>query len=166
MIEVIDNFLDDYSFKSIQSVMMTYTFPWYTDTKGRVVAHKGGNDGIYFCHHFFNDEAKSEFMSFLSILIDKIPYDVKYLKRIKGNLYPSQKRKVFHDWHTDYPQSHKGCIFGINTNNGHTHFKNISRVKSVENRLILFDPSLEHRSTTCTDQPCRMNINFNYWPID
>ena len=53
MIEVIDNFLDDYSFKSIQSVMMAYTFPWYTDTKGRVVAHKGGNDGIYFCHHFF-----------------------------------------------------------------------------------------------------------------
>jgi LmbE family N-acetylglucosaminyl deacetylase len=38
-----------------------------------------------------------------------------------------------------------------------------AEIKSIENRVLLFDPSTEHHSTTCTDQKVRININFNYF---
>ena len=37
------------------------------------------------------------------------------------------------------------------------------KIESIENRALLFDPSIEHRSTTCTDAKGRININFNYF---
>ena len=159
--EIIDNFLDPYYFRLLQkSIVGKPSFPWYTDeTTGISGTQK--NDGTYFTHMFYNDEPLSDYSVLLTPLIKKIPYDPNKLKRVKGNLYPSTQRKIFHGWHIDYKESHQGCIFYINTNNGYTIFKN-KKVKSVENRLLLFDPSILHRSTTCTDAPSRININFNY----
>ena len=34
--------------------------------------------------------------------------------------------------------------------------------ESVANRLLLFDATKPHHSTTCTDQKRRVNINVNY----
>ena len=162
--EIIDNFLDPYSFKSIQKTMLNLglnsSFPWFTKV-GASVSGMKNNDGIYFTHMFYLDQPESPFIELLNPLIQKIPYDPNKLKRVKGNLYPSTQRKIFHGWHIDYKESHQGCIFYINTNNGYTIFKN-KKVKSVENRLLLFDPSIPHRSTTCTDVNYRININFNY----
>ena len=110
---------------------------------------------------FYYDEPLSDYSVLLTPLIKKIPYDPNKLKRIKANLYPQSQRRIYHGWHTDYDPPHQGCIFYLNTNNGYTIFKN-KKVKSVENRLLLFDPSILHRSTTCTDAPSRININFNY----
>lgn len=36
-------------------------------------------------------------------------------------------------------------------------------LKLVENRLLLFDPIVPHHSTTCSDDKCRVNINFNFF---
>jgi hypothetical protein len=144
-VDVKDNFLDPHHFLEIQRIMMSDKFPWYTNPNGGV-AYNNGGDGMYFVHHFYYQQ----------------PYDQSRLSRVKGNMYPSMKRRVFHDWHTDSSIPHKGGVFCINTNNGFTCFKN-GKVKSVENRLILFDPSVPHRSSTCTDQTCRVNINFNYY---
>ena len=36
-------------------------------------------------------------------------------------------------------------------------------IESVENRVLLFDPSLPHSSTTCTNAKARFNININYF---
>ena len=33
---------------------------------------------------------------------------------------------------------------------------------SVENRVLMFDGALEHRSVTQTDENFRVNININY----
>ena len=140
---VTDNFLDPHHFLEIQRIMMSDKFPWYTNPNGGV-AHNNGKDGMYFVHHFHYQRPLSDFF------------------RLIENMYPSMRRRVFHDWHTDSPKPHKGGVFCINTNNGFTCFKN-GKVKSVENRLILFDPSVPHRSSTCTDQTCRININFNYY---
>ena len=35
-------------------------------------------------------------------------------------------------------------------------------ISSIENRLLLFKADTPHRSTSCTDQKFRMNININY----
>ena len=160
MMEIIDNFLDPYNFRSLQKSMMGKLFPWYTDASSSV-SGEHRNDGTYFTHMFYFDKPLSDHSILLTYLIHKIPYDPNKLKRIKGNLYPPSQRRVYHGWHRDYEPPHQGCIFYINTNNGYTIFKN-KKVKSVENRLVLFDPSILHRSTTCTDAPSRININFNY----
>tara|TARA_Y100000592_G_C5453938_1_gene310310 strand:+ start:776 stop:1273 length:498 start_codon:yes stop_codon:yes gene_type:complete len=160
-VDVRDNFLDPHHFLEIQRIMMSEKFPWYTNPNGGV-AYNNGGDGMYFVHHFHYQQPLSDFFRLIEPLLNKLPYDQSRLSRVKGNMYPSMKKRVFHDWHTDSPISHNGGVFCINTNNGFTCFKN-GKVKSVENRLILFDPSVPHRSSTCTDQMCRVNINFNYY---
>ena len=35
-------------------------------------------------------------------------------------------------------------------------------INSIENRLLLFDGSKPHCSTTCSDDKCRVNVNFNF----
>jgi hypothetical protein len=85
--------------------------------------------------------------------------------RIKFNFYPTTPEINYHDFHQDYGDiSHHGCIFYLNTNNGMTIFENGYKVESIENRLMIFDPSILHRSTTCTDDEVgRFNINMNFF---
>ena len=68
-----------------------------------------------------------------------------------------------HNNHVDYPFPHKGAIFYLNTNNGLTILEDKVEVESIENRLLLFDSSKQHKSTTCTDDKCRINVNFNFF---
>ena len=42
-----------------------------------------------------------------------------------------------------------------------TLFKN-KKINSKENKAVIFDGSLEHSSTTCTDQNYRITLNINY----
>ena len=37
------------------------------------------------------------------------------------------------------------------------------KIESIENRLLIFDASVPHHSTTCTDDKCRVNVNFNFF---
>ena len=97
-----------------------------------------------------------------------MPLDYKIIdntlseERAKANLYGRTKELVHHDNHADTNFSHKGAIFYINSNNGFTVLEDGTEIKSVRNRLLLFDPSKPHHSTSCTDDKRRVNINFNY----
>jgi hypothetical protein len=82
--------------------------------------------------------------------------------RIKGNLYPSTETIVHHMDHIDYEFPHRGAIFYLNTNDGLTVVNN-QEVESIENRLLLFDPTVPHHSTTYTNDKCRVNVNFNFF---
>ena len=87
----------------------------------------------------------------------------KSLIRVKANFYPQTYSLIEHQQHWDCPFPHKGAIFCLNTCNGFTRFEDQTTVGSVENRLILFDTSKLHNSTTCTDEKGRFNIAFNYF---
>ena len=56
----------------------------------------------------------------------------------------------------------KTAIFYVNTNNGWTEFKKGGKVKSVANRIVIFDSQLYHQGYTCTDQKRRVVMNFNW----
>ena len=86
----------------------------------------------------------------------------KELIRVKGNMYTNQNKFIEHIPHIDYDFKHKGAIYCLNTCNGHTNFMG-EKVDSVFNRMILFNPTVLHNSTTTTDKIVRMNINFNYY---
>ena len=64
-------------------------------------------------------------------------------------------------YHIDYPNI-RTAIFYLNTNNRYTKFKKHGKVKSIENRIVIFNSNLEHQGVTCTDEKRRVVINFNY----
>ena len=86
----------------------------------------------------------------------------KAIIRVKANKYLQTPTLEEHEYHQDYPYKHKAAIFYINTNNGQTQFTT-ARVASIENSMLYLDASTQHRSTSTTDAPYRININFNYF---
>jgi len=88
---------------------------------------------------------------------------VKQLIRSKVNYYPKTPEIVHHKDHVDFVYKHKGALFYINDNDGLTVLEDGTEVESVANRLILFDTSRPHHSTTTTNADRRLNINFNYF---
>ena len=87
----------------------------------------------------------------------------KSLIRSRVLLYPNQGKFIHHEPHVDFPYSHKAALLYINDNNGFTEFETGERVESISNRLIIFDGSRRHNSTTCTDQSIRVVLAVNYF---
>jgi hypothetical protein len=88
---------------------------------------------------------------------------IKSLMRIKVNNYPRTSKLIHHKNHMDYPFKHKGALFYVNDCDGLTVLEDGTEIESVANRLLLFDASKPHHSTTTTNKPRRININFNYF---
>jgi hypothetical protein len=166
MIKIVDNFLDEQSFSNIhRSICYTDNFPWYLSTGVSVALEgdKSSPDGNYFYHLlYYHYRPNSEYFNMLGPIIEKInPFAIN---RIKANFYPSTNEVVKHGWHSDYLFPHKGCIYYLNTNNGKTIFESGEEINSIQNRMVFFDPSKKHRSTTSSDTPVgRYNINFNFY---
>ena len=89
--------------------------------------------------------------------------DIKALMRIKLNMYQNTETIKEHGMHIDYDFSHKAAIYSVNTCDGYTKLKDGTKIDSIANRLLLFDASLPHTSSTTANQTVRVNINFNYF---
>jgi len=166
MVEVIDNFLPEHKFKPLQSIMMGEEFIWFYKD---YIAYEGVEDGQYqFTHTFWASrgvdpcaeiDAGSAFLK----LVESFQ-ELGRMHRIKSNL---RTRTIFHrrsSYHIDgVPNCTKTAIFYVNTSNGWTQFKRGGKkIKSVANRLLVFDSNLEHAGFSCTDKKRRVVINFNY----
>ena len=130
----------------------------------------GGYDLNYYFTHMFmvsrgHDDkyihSTSDWFDILTPIIGVLK--PKSLIRVKGNMYPSTPKIIHHKNHVDLTHEHKGAIFYVNTNNGVTALEDGTEIESIENRLLLFDSSKKHNSTSCTDAKVRVNINFNYF---
>ena len=64
--------------------------------------------------------------------------------------------------HKDTNYSSLGAIFSLNTCDGYTKLKDGTKIDSIANRILLFNASEEHCSTTTTNVSARINININY----
>lgn len=139
--------------------MMGADFSWfYNDAisrPGEIV------ENCYFTHAFYLKTITSGFFNILEPILEKI--DAKALVRAKGNMYLNINKYIVDNRHVDYEFEHKGAIFYVNTNNGATILEDGTKIQSVENRLLMFDPTKPHSSTNCTDEKRRVNINFNYF---
>jgi hypothetical protein len=155
--KIIDNFLDKEYFKTIEKLFTSADFPWFFNNKVNSF-----DEETYFTHLIYTHLKPNSTMynNIFNIVLKLKP---KALLRIKANLYLKTKKLITHAQHTDYPFSHKGAIFYINTNNGKTILEDGTKVDSIANRMLFFDSSKKHSSTTCTDKKIRLNINFNYF---
>ena len=156
--KIIDNFLPEEEFKSIQSFMMGGEFNWfYCDGAVRK------DDGLFhMLHMFYQPEvgSNSEHLSMWSNFMNQV--GAKQCTRIKANLAFKTPTHELTLYHTDYNDM-KTATFYINTNNGYTEFESGVRVESVANRVCIFDSNLEHRGTTHSEGGNqRITVNFNY----
>ena len=162
--KVIDDFLPLYYFKQLQDFMIdSGSLPWYYNSS--VVSFDGKiDDQFQFTHTFWDDRppwngTASTYYDNISFCLQKL--GVNKLIRCKANL---RSRTIFHrkaGYHTDFDDVTTAILY-MNTNNGWTEFKKGGKVKSVENRIVIFDSNLMHQGTTCTDQKTRVVLNFNY----
>ena len=143
----------------IEKIMLGSNFPWYYNN---FVSSIDSKDGFYFTHSFFHDYCVgSDQYTLLYPIFNKL--NLKSIIRAKGNFYPKTSKIEEHGKHSDFGFKHNGFLFYINTNNGFTRLKDGTKIQSIENRGLLFDPGIEHNSSTCTNQNGRININFNYF---
>lgn len=159
--EIIDNFLPEHEFLAIKTMMLNNKdFPYYFFSD---VSYEGTEleKTMYFVHMFYVNHGTSNFYSVVHPLIEKL--NAHALIRVKGNLYPNIGECVEDVAHIDYPFEHKGALYFINTNNGVTILDDGTRINSVANRLLKFEPHTLHNSTFCTDAKVRVNININYF---
>tara|TARA_R110002020_G_scaffold115357_2_gene265250 strand:+ start:494 stop:1012 length:519 start_codon:yes stop_codon:yes gene_type:complete len=169
--QVIDNFLDYVDLHVIQNFMFK-DMDWYYS---RSVASDKDSQSThyYFAHQLFDfyqtDLPDSPFYKEVLSRFGKafkrlnMEGEMKALIRVKANLFPSTPKLVEHDFHIDYPFQHKGLLFSVNTCDGYTKLDDGTKIDSIENRLLLFDSSKNHASTTCTNTHVRVNMNFNYF---
>jgi hypothetical protein len=157
-LDIIDNFLERTEFEHIQKIVMGEDLPWFYN---KIITNsKDEKHFYYFTHNFFKNEVGSTFFYLWKNFLKKLEY--KSLIRIKGGLYPSHPEIRPNKFHTDFPFKHKGCIFFHNNNNGPTVIGKES-ILPKENRVVLFDPSIPHHSSLCSDQQVRITVTFNYF---
>ena len=163
------DYLDKKTFKKIYDHLSGPNFPWYFNTdvvRPTTRKEKGEfSDHYQFTHTFYwNGEWNSLANKWvLDPFIDRLkPMSII---RIKANLQPKYTKTIEHGFHNDFVSDNAKittAIFYVNSNNGYTLFENGKKVKSIANSMCSFDSREKHTGTTCTDEKCRIVINFNY----
>ena len=173
--EVIDNFLNPKVFEHMKKTIMGTYFPWFHyDTIVREGEDK--KDMTFYSMHMLYDNDRPTFQNSFEIMdpvlgelmkLDDPRFRMNTLIRVKINNYPNQGTFREHTMHTDWPSkgglNRKACLFSINTCDGYTGFEDGTKIESVANRALIFDPSNNHCSTNTTNDTRRVNINFNYF---
>ena len=162
-LRVIDNFLPPDNFKKIESLLLGDNFPWFYNNN---VITSIKEIGIYqFTHTFFDvrDPWNGISSQWYGDCIDPFAakLNVRQWVRAKGNLLP---RTVFNrntGYHVDIHRC-TTAVYYVNTCNGYTKFKSGEKVKSVANRIVIFDSSTYHAGFTCTNSDVRVTLNLNY----
>ena len=155
MISVEHDVLDKESLYRIQQTLYSDRFMWIEAQTNKQSTNS------YYVHEFRDVNGIISPYDFLIHPLLNI-LQPKAIIRVKANKYLQTPTLEEHEYHQDYPYKHKAAIFYVNTNDGQTQFTT-ARVASIENSMLYLDASKQHRSTSTTDAPYRININFNYF---
>ena len=166
--KVINNALPDEVFKDIQDYVLGDDIAWYHHasvaylkpkglTKDQKIYNDFSTHMVYSHNQIWSNFAFEKLQPLLNLL------DIKALIRIKINNYPRTPKVIHHQDHVDDDYKHNGALFFVNSNDGLTVIKNKTEISSVENKLLMFDSSKEHHSTTTSNTNRRITININYF---
>ena len=172
--KVIDNFLDEEYFDSLVTFFIEdgeiqgqpqgplwYFNPHIVSRPGHKNYTAKKDKLFYLAHLLYGRQTPlSPYYDKTIPLLKKL--EAVCLIRIKVNLYPSTEILHEHAAHADFDFPHSGAILSLNTCDGYTKLEDGTKINSVANRILLFDASKHHCSTTTTNVPARINININY----
>ena len=139
-------------------------FPWFFVTN----LNNERSLGNYYFNHILIDKEQIYYnrnqLSIFNPLLDMLKVPISDVYRLKVNLYPWTQRRIHHKSHTDYPSGFDltTALYYVNDNDGVTIFDGKKTVKSKKNRVVLFDGSIRHHSTTPTKDNYRCTINIDY----
>jgi len=166
--KIIDNFLPYDEFQMIRQVFFESTScPWYYYENENLTDYKGKEvDSPKFVHLLNDGDGWLHSGSkYISGLLKKLETTTIY--RIKLNFTPKTAEKNVNTYHFDRKKFvDEGLhfsigIFYLNTNNGETIFEDGTRIKAVENRMLIFPGNCLHSGITSTDdRKVLININF------
>ncbi len=166
---VVDDFLPEDEFKKLQDlIVMNTDFPLYFQKE---VNHSSGTCETaywnwYQVHTVMKEDTvwSKHYNMFKDVFLHRfVELNIyRALMRIKINMYPYTDSIREHSRHVDYPFKHKGALFSLNTCDGFTRLYDGTKIDSVANRMMFFDPSTDHNSSTTTNAGARYNINFNF----
>lgn len=159
--KIIDDFLHPNDAEKLQEVVMSPMFSWgFAD---KIAGNESGysNQDIYFLHTIYDGYSPcSDLWNMMMPFLDFLK--PKALIRAKVNMYLPTDELYHHSKHEDQPYPHYGALYYINDNDGVTTMHDGTQIESVANRLVLFDSSLTHSSSSCTNASRRLTMNFNY----
>ena len=158
--EIIDKFLPEDQFNIIYKTMFEeYDFEWFfTDGQN----YPNEPDKFMFNHVFvaIKEGINSHHFEMLDPVLKKL--GAYRIFRVKAKLTVRTNEHEPSGFHVDGFDNSLTSIYYINTCNGYTEFKTGEKVKSVSNRMLIFNSELEHQGVTSTDETRRVLINFNY----
>ena len=167
-LKIIDNFLPEKEFQKLVNAI-TGISPAIDFRIVTAVEDASGSEDYwswYMIHMVYAmDMPQSKIYSDICRMFVPKFYEVanfKTMSRIKINAYPYTNTLKEHKEHTDNKFSHTGAVFSINTCDGYTKIKGETKVQSIANRIVFFDGSEPHQSTTTSNAKLRYNINFNF----
>ena len=174
--KVIDNFLDKEYFDSLVNLFIGDTeseeaaVSWFFNTAvTHTKEHKKyqtKKDKLFYLVHLMyqNNIPTSVHYDKMLPLLEKLR--VRCLIRMKANLYPNTEILHENKMHSDFEFPHSGAILYLNTCDGYTKLHDGKKIDSVANRVLLFNSSEKHCSTTTTDTLARINININFIDVE
>ena len=145
---------------------------WTTKIKPKdIELHYASPEAIKVCNYSDEDwKDAPNFNKVADTIIKKLcddflgtQWEYRSLIRLKANLYPQTNVLRIHGKHQDFSYKHTAAILYINSNDGYTEFEDGRCIESIENRLLVFDGSLMHNSTNCTNRKARINLSLNYF---
>jgi Pyruvate/2-oxoacid:ferredoxin oxidoreductase delta subunit len=157
--KVINNFLEENYFKELKHILFLSEFPWFW--KDSTTPEK--NDHFYFTHSFYNENKINSFYyeKFIINILNKL----NCLKpiQVRANLTINKNKIYKTGFHIDYKNC-KTAILYMNTCNSETILNKTKKIKikSIENRLLLFNSNINHCAIIKKDVERRIIINFNF----
>jgi hypothetical protein len=171
--KVIDNFLAEEDFYNLKKLIVyNAEFPFYISDS---VAFPKNNErssteirywDSYIAHMIYeNDVPHSDFYEMFSNIFIKKFREMEIFKsllRIKINYYPATEEVKEHHPHVDHDFQCYGAVYSLNTCDGFTRLSDGTKIESIQNRIVFFDASKPHNSSTTSNSKGRYNINFNF----
>jgi hypothetical protein len=151
--KTLENYLKQDDFEKLKNTLLGEWVPWYYNELPSEYS---------FTHSFYKNHqvATSHFeiiTPFIALLKPKA------IVEIKAYLFPMTKNVITYPMQFDQPFKNKGAIFFVNSNDGCTMLDTGKSIESVENRMSFFNTYHPYWNTSCTNENCRVLINFNYF---
>ena len=161
------NFLDKESFDLFKQKIFSQPFAWYWQphqVNPYVPGAPPKGDRGFLAHAFYVEHKPNSdfYQPFIVPIIKKL--GCRMISDVRANCLFKDSKKHFSHFHCDRTYDCTTAILYMNTNNGYTLLgeKEKIKIKSEENKIVIFNSGIKHCAVSQTDTTRRIVINFNY----